>query len=153
MNMEGVEQRPVSRTLAPMSVMALDVQAVRRSAEIRESWPRVMTSLSAGFCTLPESQTTKPLAMRSTTGSVRSTGAPGTPSAAVPRMSLPDLNLLHSLLSITVLLVRNSPPEGGREEGVFAFPVVPFYYKENPGKFQPFLTKKGFVSFGAPDLS
>ncbi len=88
MNIDGVEARPQSSTCTPQGVKARQSAAEMRSAEMRESWPTAIFSPAAGFSRCFSHQMRKPPAMRSTTSSVRLTGAPP-PSLATPRMSVP----------------------------------------------------------------
>ena len=90
MNMAGVEDRPQSKTVKPMSVSAASTARLIRPAEMRESWPTAIFKADGVFSVRLQSQRPKPAAMAETAASVRVTGEPSV-STAMPRMSVPLL--------------------------------------------------------------
>ena len=87
MNMEGVEESPVSMTLPPQAVYPSVTSAQMCSAERRESCPTA--SVGHAFPVLFCAQTKNAFAMAVTASSVRVTGSFSTPASAAPRTSVP----------------------------------------------------------------
>ena len=133
---EGVEASPMESTSAPWERKALSAQARSLGAEIRLSCPSVTRIRSLPVRAL--SHTQKPLTIRSTTGSVKSTGCPSTPSAAVPRISLPLKNFSQSGSNI-----RSSP-----FLRLFSRPFVPTQYSKFAAKRQvPACAERNFTLY------
>ena len=131
MNIAGVEASPQSSTVTPAAVRAAVTASRRRGPETRLSRPTETVSSPAGLPVRRASHAAKPAAIAFTRSSVRSSGSPGTPSTATPRMSVPLLKCFHSLFSIacSVLSVSGppcigSPFRGGRSTPLYRLPAA-----------------------------